>query len=92
LSSATKKKPSDTVANCLRGDSLTEMRNSVVSKKSELDSNRVFGLTTNQINIKKNPSTQPHANSFELIQHKDVSPNDIDQDEYSKQRTKEEVL
>ena len=92
MRSATKKKTSDSVANCIYGDGTREFdRKSMYSGRSESDNSRTFGLSTAEAHALNNREGQPHANSFEIMQHKDIAPNDIEADDYNKQRTKEEV-
>lgn len=94
MSSSIKKRPTDSVASCLQGNNDGPRdfdHSSAKSRKSEVDTNRVFGLTTAEANVLNSKDTKPHLNSFEFMAPKDVTPNDLEVDDYSKQRTKDEI-
>lgn len=92
-----KELPNDNVASCLHGGNggKREFETSAIRthgvQGKETDNSKMFGLTTAEVHALYNPDCQPHMNSFEIMAPKEVGPGDVEVDDYTRQRTKDEV-
>lgn len=94
VSSTAKRRPSDSVANCLFGGNDSKQdheRSSARGKRSEVDTNRIFGPPARDSQNINNTPVQNNLTNYDKVLYKDSNVADEEVDDYLKQRTKEEV-